>query len=48
MHDLKNEVNNNSRYSLEFVSSIDLDKIDNLDFQTEILDRIYTEEFPLS
>lgn len=43
MHDLKNEVNNNSRYSLEFVSSIDLDKIDSLDFQSEILDRIYAE-----
>lgn len=43
MHDLKNEVNNNSRYSLEFVSSIDLDKIDSLDFQSEILDRIYSE-----
>ena len=43
MHDLKQEVNNNSRYSLEFVSSIDLDKIDSLDFQSEILDRVYTE-----
>lgn len=43
MHDLKNEVNNNSRYSLEFVSSIDLDKIDSLDFQSEILNRMYTE-----
>src|SRR3989344_2872536 len=43
MRDLKQEVNNNSRYSLEFVSSIDLDKIDSLDFQSEILDRVYTE-----
>ena len=43
MHDLKQEVNNNSRYSLEFVSSIDLDKIDNLDFESEILDRVYAE-----
>lgn len=43
MYDLKNEINNNSRYSLEFVSSIDLDKIDSLDFQSEILDRISSE-----
>jgi len=43
MRDLKQEVNNNSRYSLEFVSSIDLDKTDSLDFQSEILDRVYAE-----
>lgn len=43
MRDLKLEVNNNSRYGMEFISSIDLDKIDSLDFQSEILDRIYTE-----
>lgn len=43
MRQLKNEVNDNSRYGLEFVSSIDLDKIDSLDFQSEILDRIYGE-----
>lgn len=47
MHDLRNEVNNNSRYSLEFVSSIDLDKIDSLDFQSEILNRIYTENISI-
>lgn len=43
MRDLKLEVNNNSRYGMEFISSIDLDKTGNLDFQSEILDRIYTE-----
>ena len=47
MHDLKNEVNNNSRYSLKFVSSIDLDKIGSLDFQSEILNRIYTENISI-
>lgn len=41
MHDLKNEINNNSRYSMKLVSSIDLDKMESLDFQSEILDRIY-------
>ncbi|MEK7150443.1 MAG: sugar transferase [Patescibacteria group bacterium] len=43
MRDLKLEVNNNSRYNMEFISSIDLDKTDSLDFQDEILDRIYAE-----
>lgn len=43
MRDLKIEVNNNSRYGMEFISSIDLDKTGNLDFQSEILNRIYTE-----
>ena len=43
MHDLKIEVNNNSRYNMEFISSVDLDKTDSLDFQSEILDRIYSE-----
>lgn len=43
MRDLKIEVNNNSRYGMEFISSIDLDKIESLDFQSEILNRIYTE-----
>ncbi|MBM2817641.1 MAG: sugar transferase [Parcubacteria group bacterium] len=47
MRDLKQEVNNNSRYSLEFVSSIDLDKIDSLDFQSEILDRVYAEDISI-
>lgn len=42
--DIWNEVNSNSRYGLEFVFSIDLDKIDNLDFQNEILDRIRANE----
>ncbi len=44
MKELLEEVNGNSRYSLEFVSSIDLDKVDGLDFQEEILQRIYSEE----
>lgn len=41
MIDLKNEINNNSRYGMELVSSIDLDKTESLDFKSEILDRIY-------
>ncbi len=44
MKDLLLEVNGNSRYGLEFVSSIDLEKIEGLDFQNEILNRVYSEE----
>lgn len=44
MKELIKEVNDNPRYNLEFVSSIDLDDIDGVDFQDEILQRIYTED----
>jgi len=44
MHELKEEVNNNSRYALEFVSSIDLDEMEGVDFREEIVNRIYSEE----
>lgn len=43
MRELKEEVNNNNRYNLKFISSIDLDKTESLDFQEEILKRIYSE-----
>ena len=32
------EVNNNSRYGLEFVSSFDLDKMEQIDFQKDLID----------
>lgn len=44
MHELKNEVNNNERYSFKFVSSIDLDEIDGIDFKQEIIDRVYADD----
>lgn len=47
MKELLEEVNGNPRYSLEFVSSIDLDDIDGLDFKEEILQRIYSEEIQI-
>jgi lipopolysaccharide/colanic/teichoic acid biosynthesis glycosyltransferase len=40
---LRDEVNGNPRYGLEFISSIDLDRSENLDFQKEILERVYSE-----
>ncbi len=43
MQELREEVNNNSRYDLYFISSIDLNDIDGLDFQEEILKRVYSE-----
>lgn len=44
MKELLEEVNNNPRYGLQFISSIDLNRIAGLDFQEEILARIYSEE----
>lgn len=44
MRELKDEVNNNSRYDLFFISSVDLEKINSLDFQEEILKRVYSEQ----
>ena len=41
---LRDEVNSNPRYGLEFISSIDLDRAENLDFQKEIIERVYSEE----
>jgi len=43
MHELKDEVNNNSRYNLKFVSSLDLDKLDGIDFEDEVLSTVYSE-----
>ena len=44
MKELLEEVNNNPRYGLEFISSIDLNRISGMDFQDEILSRVYSEE----
>ena len=43
MRELLGEVNGNPRYTLKFVSSIDLDEVDSFDFQEEIVNRIYSE-----
>lgn len=47
MCELKEEVNGNPRYNLEFISSIDLDEIEGLDFQEEVLKLIYSENIQL-
>lgn len=43
IRELREEVNNNPRYRFKFVSSIDLDKIEGIDFKDEVLDVIYGE-----
>jgi exopolysaccharide biosynthesis polyprenyl glycosylphosphotransferase len=43
MHELMREVNDNPRYGLGFVSSIDLNEVDGVDFEREIVSRIYAE-----
>lgn len=47
MKELMTEVNENPRYGLHFVSSIDLDSIASLDFQNEVLTRVYSEDIQL-
>jgi exopolysaccharide biosynthesis polyprenyl glycosylphosphotransferase len=44
MKELLEEVNHNPRYGLHFISSIDLNRITGVDFQEEILSRVYSEE----
>ena len=43
MRKLLEEVNNNSRYKLKFILSLDLDKLDNIDFKDEVLGTVYSE-----
>ena len=43
VRELREEVNNNSRYSIQFVSSVDLSSMDKLDFQQEVLNTVYAE-----
>jgi len=40
---LEKEINENPRSELQFVSSIDLDKVKGIDFVREIADRVYAE-----
>lgn len=47
MRELKREVNNNPRYEIKFISSVDLNELDGLDFKEEILKTIYAEEVPV-
>lgn len=44
MKELLEEVNNNPRYGLEFIFSVDLNRVSGMDFQDEVLSRVYSEE----
>lgn len=44
MKELLHEVNNNNRYGMYFISSVDADTVHNIDFQEEILKRVYSED----
>jgi len=41
--ELVEEVNTNSMYNVRFISSVDLDELEGVDFQDEIIPLIYTE-----
>lgn len=44
MRELEVEVNQNPRYGIRFISSVDTNHIDGIDFYEEIIKRIYDEE----
>ncbi len=44
MRELEQEVNNNPRYNINFISSVDIDDIGTLDFKEEVLNRVYSED----
>ncbi len=44
MHTLYRVVNENPLYPLQFITSVDLEKLDGIDFEHEVLERILSEE----
>ncbi len=44
MKELFEEVNSNDFYNIKFISSIDLNNTEGIDFQNEIIERVYAEE----
>ncbi len=43
LRELKEEINNNNRYRLKFISSIDINDIEQIDFKREVIDKVYAE-----
>lgn len=43
MQQLKEEMNGNERYNLTFLSSVNLNQLDGIDFQEEVIEKIYSE-----
>ncbi len=47
MRELSAEINGNDRYDIKFVGDIDLSKEGNIDFQRDVVERIYSEGISL-
>ncbi|MFZ3019986.1 MAG: exopolysaccharide biosynthesis polyprenyl glycosylphosphotransferase [Minisyncoccia bacterium] len=47
MSELSSEINGNDRYDIKFVGDIDLSKDGNIDFQRDVVERIYSEGISL-
>lgn len=47
MKELKEEINSNDRYSIKFISSVDLNNLSSFDFKHDVLDVIYSESVPV-
>ncbi|MBA3733146.1 sugar transferase [Patescibacteria group bacterium] len=47
MRELMDEVNNNSRYNLHFVSSIDVQDVSSIDIQEDIVTPVYSNEIKI-
>ncbi len=43
LKELKEEVNNNDRYRLKFISSIDINDLEQIDFKHEVIDKVYID-----
>lgn len=41
------EVNNNTEYPFKFVQSIEIDNLDHIDFQEEVVNKVYTDDISL-
>jgi len=47
LKELKDEINNNPKYGISLVSSVDLEKTEGIDFSEEVIKRIYSEGISL-
>jgi len=45
--ELEREINGNQRYNLKFISSVDAEKLAGIDFEEEVIRRVYAEEVSL-
>ncbi len=43
MRELREEINNHPHYALSFLSSVDLDRLTNVDFTEEVVQRVYSD-----